>query len=219
MRRILLALVTATAISAPRAEAVTIRDLIELSKAGVGDPVLLALIEVDKSVFTIDTTTLKQLRTAGLSDDVLVAVIKSGRTQPPPAPATAPEPPSQPAPQQRPEPEVIVIDHHDAPAPAAYPVPVPVAVPVYPTYPYGYGAYGGYGMPRRGITTVDPRRPTTPSRIGPNVIQTTFATDVGLVTAKVPVPPGCVKAEPVYWGFGGQLRPGSYAPPPTVVCR
>jgi len=35
----------------------------------------------------------------------------------------------------------------------------------------------------------------------------------------VPVPPGCIAAQPVFWGFGGKQRPGSYAPPPTVVCR
>jgi hypothetical protein len=39
------------------------------------------------------------------------------------------------------------------------------------------------------------------------------------VRARVPVPANCVKAEPVYWGFGGKLRPDSWQPPPTVVCR
>jgi hypothetical protein len=52
-----------------------------------------------------------------------------------------------------------------------------------------------------------------------NSIVTTVNTDVGLVRARLPVPANCVAAQPVFWGFGGKLRPGSYAPPPTVLCR
>jgi hypothetical protein len=50
-------------------------------------------------------------------------------------------------------------------------------------------------------------------------VSTILSTDQGLVRARVPVPPNCIKAQPIYWGFGGQLRPGSWEPPPTVVCR
>lgn len=187
MRRILFAFVAVLALAAGRAEAVTIRDVIELSKAGLSESVLLALIEVDRGVFTIDTPTLKQLKDAGVTDAVIVALIRSGRTQPPPQPA--------PVPETRPEPEVIVIEHAaPAAAPAPIAVPYPVAVPVYVTAP-------SRRFPRQGTVT------------------TTFPTDVGLVKARVPVPANCVKAEPVYWGFGGKLRPGSWEPPPTIVCR
>ncbi len=113
-------------LAAGRAEAVTIHDVIELSKAGLSDQVLVALIEVDRSVFSIDAATLKQLKNGGVSDAVIIAMIRSGRTPP---------------------------------------------------------------------------------------------TDIGVVKARVPLPPNCVKAEPVYWGFGGKLRPGSWEPPTTVVCR
>jgi hypothetical protein len=192
LRRTVFALLTAVALTAGRAEAVTIRDLIELSKAGLSDPVLLALIEVDRSVFSIDTATLKQLKDAGVSDAVIVALIRSGR-QPRPEPVAAPLP--EPAPRER-EPEVIVIDHRDPPAPAPAPVayPYPVAVPVY--------------IPVQ-----------SPSRRFHDTVTTVIPTDQGLVKARVPVPPNCIKAEPVYWGFGGKLRPGSWEPPPTVVCR
>ena len=44
--------------------------------------VLLALIEVDRSVFTIDTPTLKKLKEAGVSETVIVALIRSGRPAP-----------------------------------------------------------------------------------------------------------------------------------------
>ena len=189
LRRTVFALITAVALTAGRADAVTIRDLIELSKAGLSDPVLLALIEVDRSVFNIDTATLKQLKEAGVSDQVIVALIKSGRQRPEPVAAPAPEP----LPRER-EPEVIVIDHRDPPAPAPQPVAYPVAVPVY--------------IPV-----------ASPSRRFRDTVTTVIPTDQGLVKARVPVPHNCVKAEPVYWGFGGKLRPGSWEPPPTVVCR
>ena len=192
MRRVLIAFVALLVLAAGRAEAVTIRDLIELSKAGLGDQVLIALIEVDRRVYALDPTTLRQLKDAGVSEAVIVALIRSGRT-PPPEPA----PVAQPAPEPQPrEPEVVVIDHRDAaPAPAPYPVAVPV--PVYVPVP----SYGG-GSGRRGDT-----------------VTTILPTDQGLVKARVPVPNNCVKAEPVYWGFGGKLRPGSWEPPPTIVCR
>ena len=191
MRRIALILVAVFALSAGRADALTVRDVIELSKAGLSEQVLLALIEVDRGVYSIDTATLKQLKAAGVSDAVIVALIKSGRTkpiEPEPAPAPAPEPRA---------PEVIVIEHRDTtPAVAPQPYPVPVAVPVYVPVPTGNRSF------RHGET-----------------VSTILPTDQGLVRARVPVPQNCLKAEPVYWGFGGKLRPGSWEPPPTVVCR
>jgi hypothetical protein len=191
LRRSLFACLAVLAVTAARADAVTIRDVIELSKAGLGDPVLIALIEVDRSLFAIDTATLKQLKEAGVSETVIVAMIRSGREPrdlPPPAPIVEAPPPA-------PEPQVIVIEHHDpAPPPVAYPVAVPVYVPV-PT------------------AAIDGRRRRD------ETVTTTLSTDQGIVRARVPVPPNCVKAEPVYWGFGGKLRPGSWEPPPTVVCR
>jgi hypothetical protein len=202
LRRTAFTLLTVFALAAGRAEAVSIRDVIELTKAGLSDQVLLALIEVDRSVFAIDTATLKQLKEAGVSDPVIVALIRSGRTRTPePQPFVEPVPTAY-EPPARPEPEVIVIDHHDAPAqpPAPVAVPYPVAVPMYLTSP------GYITAPRRQLSRHD-------------TVTTTLQTDIGLVKARVPVPANCIKAEPVYWGFGGKLRPDSWQPPPTVVCR
>lgn len=189
LRRSLFACLTVLALSAGRAEAVSVRDVIELSKAGLSDSVLIALIEVDRSVFALDTVTLKQLKAAGVSDAVIIAMIHSGRDNPDPAPQpVAVEPSPEP-----PQPQVVVVDHHEA-APQPVLVPVPVYVPV------ATGVFDG----RRGHG---------------DTVTTTLSTDEGLVRARVPVPPNCVKAEPVYWGFGGKLRPGSWQPQPTVVCR
>ena len=124
MRRLWLvgALVAALAGSA---EALTVRDIVELTRAGLGDEVLLALIEVDRGVYAIDKETLKQLKAAGVSDRVIVALVRSGRevpVEPVPAPAVDQQPVEAPAPQ------VVVIDHQPE---RIVEVPVPVAVPVF----------------------------------------------------------------------------------------
>jgi hypothetical protein len=133
MRRRSLVAILALVLSlaAGRAEAVTFRDVIELSKAGLSDSVLLALIDVDRSVFAIDATTLKQLKAAGVSDAVIVAMIKSGRearvedAASPVVQEPAPMPDAQePAPQPAAQPPL--------PYPVAVPVPIYIAVPIAP---------------------------------------------------------------------------------------
>lgn len=131
MRRVIL-LLTLSALFVPgRADALTLRDIVELSRAGLGDEVLLALIEVDRSVFSIDPETLESLKSAGVSERVIVAVVRSGR---PPAAPVVTEPVPVPVPVQPPapvpEPQVVVIDHHDQ-QPRVREIAVLIAVPVY----------------------------------------------------------------------------------------
>jgi outer membrane biosynthesis protein TonB len=203
LRRTLIPLVAAAVLLAGgRAEAVTVRDVIELTKAGLSESVLLALIDVDRSVFAIDTPTLKELKGAGVSDAVIVAMIRSGRE-----PRVEPsEPIAQFAPPAPQEPIPIAIEPEQEPiapeptpiAPPPAPVVIPYPVPVYVPVPV---------VQTRGNSRRDS-------------VKTTIQTDQGaVVNARVPVPPNCVKAEPVYWGFGGKLRPGSWQPEPTIVCR
>ena len=84
MRRSVFAFVFALFVSTA-AQAVTLKDIVDLTKAGLGDEVLLALIEVDGGVFDVDAATLKSLKTAGVSERVIVALVRSGRERPPPA--------------------------------------------------------------------------------------------------------------------------------------
>ena len=206
-RRTLLALVAVLALTAGRADALTIRDLIELSKAGLGDSVLIALIEVDRRVFSIDNETLKTLKDGGVSDAVIVALIRSGRSKPfEPAPPQTPLQNPEPDPAPTREPQVVVIDHRDSPPaqPAVY--PVGVSVP---------GYFPGYFQTSPFFNT----NFNNNVRNRHQTVTTVLPTDQGLVRARVPVPSNCIKAAPVYWGFGGKLRPGSWQPPPTVVCR
>jgi hypothetical protein len=187
MRRLVL-VVAAVALLAGRAEALTIRDVIELARAGLGDEVLLALIEVDRGVYAIDPTTLKQLKAAGVSERVIVALVRSGRENPPePAPMPLTE-------NQAPTPQVVVIDHHDEQPQVVERVrEVPVAVPVY--IPVTRARH------HRSIDASVDTSNFIPFQTGPPAHQR--------------VNPQ--KAEPVYWGFGGKLRPDAWDPTPAGV--
>ena len=157
MRRILLTALAALLTLVPlRADALTVRDVIELTRAGVGEDVLLALIEVDPSVFPIDTATLKRLKDAGVSERVIVAMVRSGRTQPPLAVADAgpvEEVPAAPAPQ------VVVIDHQERQPvrEVAVPVPVYIPVPVRSTHrPIDSGIYDQGHRPTEPVKRAEP---------------------------------------------------------------
>jgi hypothetical protein len=123
------------------ASALTVRDVIELTRAGLGDEILLALIDVDPSVFPIDSATLKRLKEAGVSERVIIAMIRSARL-----PVVTPEPVPVEAPASAPEPQVVVIEHHEPPQ--VREVQVPVAVPVY--IPVATRGHHGSGHDRSG---------------------------------------------------------------------
>jgi hypothetical protein len=186
MRRLIaiLTLAITPAVSAG-AQTLSTRDVIELSKAGLGEEVLLALIEVNRSVFPVDRATMKSLKDAGVAPAVIVAMVKSGRDQVEPS-----LPPSQPVAMM---PQDIVdgggmtarerelerelerakdrelerdLERIRARRESQYVAPVAVPVPVYVPVP------------------VRPRPVVKP-------------------------------AEPVYWGWDGKRRPDSWDPAPA----
>jgi hypothetical protein len=157
-RSLVAVLAVVLSLAAGRADAVTVRDVIELSKAGLSESVLLALIDVERSVFSIDTATLKQLKSAGVSDAVIVAMIRSGReprveeTMPPVVqePAQAPEP-------QEPVSPVEAMAPPPAPYPVAFPVPVYMAVPIAPIAPaHGAARRAALQQPVQPLAVVAP---------------------------------------------------------------
>jgi hypothetical protein len=81
------ALLFVAAVPTP-ALAVSTRDLIELSKAGLGDDVLVALIEADGTVFNLDAPKILELRDAGVSERVITAMLRNA-TRPAPDAASA----------------------------------------------------------------------------------------------------------------------------------
>ena len=174
---------------APAAEALTVRDVIELSRAGLGEEVLLALIDVDRGVYAIDPETLKKLKQAGVPERVIVAMVRSGRERLQPEPAPLPASVQEP---RNPEPQVVVIDHHDEPRVREVMVPVPVYVTVPSIRSRHRHDFDGRAR-NAGEPTFVPFQPNVP-HIRP--------------TASEPKP----EREPVYWGFGGKLRPDAWQP-------
>ena len=165
MRTIILLTLLLTSAASAAAQTITTRDVVELSKAGLSEEVLLALIEVHRPVFPVDTATLKALKEAGVAPNVIIAMIKSGRHSEQPASAPLPEDPGRLHEiQAAAPPQVVVVERehqHEQPRIREVAVPVPIYVPV------------------------PSRRHDRP--------------------APKPV-------EPVYWGFGGKLRPDAWQP-------
>lgn len=181
MQRVLLISLVVFSLSAARADAVTAKDIVDLTRAGLGEEVLLALIEVDGSLFTIDTDTLKSLKSAGVTDRVIEAMVRSGR-----APQAIPPPPAfEPPPSQ---PQIVVIEH-ERPVVQQVAVPVPVYVPA-------------YVRPRRHGQHEQPVYPPFDPSPG-------FGADAPPQYRQKP-------AQPVYWGWGGKLRPDAWKPAPAI---
>jgi hypothetical protein len=66
------------AFAAAPASAVTLDQVLSLKKAGVTDAVVLALIERDHTVFTIQPEQIPELQRQGLSEALIIAMLKSG---------------------------------------------------------------------------------------------------------------------------------------------
>ena len=181
-----------------RADAITVREVIQLTRAGLGEEVLLALIEIDQRVFPVDPETLRMLKDAGVSEKVIVAMVKSGRT-PPPA-ALTPDPVAITPPPPAPEPQVVVIEH-ETPVVREVPVAVPVYVAV-PTHRFPQALYNT-GVIHTSRPVLDNRTPAPDNRT--------------MIDGR---PVHQVKpAEPVYWGWGGKRRPDSWQPSPAETRR
>lgn len=74
---VLLVLVLSPAV----ASAVTVSEIVAMSKAGVSESVILALIDRDQTVLSIAPEQLVSLKREGLSDTLLMAMLRSGREQ------------------------------------------------------------------------------------------------------------------------------------------
>lgn len=66
----------------PRAAAaITVDQIVSLTKSGVTDTVILALIDRDRTVFAIEPEQIVSLQRDGLSERVILAMLKSGRAE------------------------------------------------------------------------------------------------------------------------------------------
>jgi hypothetical protein len=140
-------LVIAAVLVPASAGAVTIRDIIELAKAGLPDDVLIAVIDADRTVFTLDKEQILELKKAGVSNEVLLKMLRSRREFEPSSEAAPvvdtsfPQAVSQPP---SPEPGLVIIGAQPTPPP-------PVVVPQYVVVPHFI-----WGVPHRGPRTPPP---------------------------------------------------------------
>jgi hypothetical protein len=190
MRRfVLAAVIVLGGAAAASAERMSTRDIIELSKAGLGEEVLLALIDVNRGVYPIDLATLKQLKDAGVSDRVIAALVRSGRETPLPSPEPVPVVDPDPDDSVRHAP-VVVIERQSPEVRE-----VPVAVPVYVAVPNRGRAHRSHT-----VTVPQVEAPFVPFQSGPPAVR-----------PHVEEP-----RKPVYWGFGGKLRPDAWGQKPEA---
>ena len=76
------AVLTLAALMVPAvASAVTVDEIVALTRAGVTDTVILALIDRDKTIFTLEPDQLVRLQSDGVSEAVILAMLKSGREE------------------------------------------------------------------------------------------------------------------------------------------
>jgi hypothetical protein len=209
MRR-LSVLVTLLAILIPggSAEAVSVRDVIELTRARLSEAIILELIAVDQTIYSLDAAKIVELREAGVSEQVILAMIRSGRNTP--AAAPAPEQTSR----GESAPTVIVIERQPS---------VEIGATAYGgrSVVGGYANYGVFESWRHNSIVIPV--PIFGYPWYGHTVQSVPAPTAGLdATAgfgrfmndgyrPAPAPPTS-DAKPVYWGWGGQLRPGAWSP-------
>ena len=139
--RFRLALLLCAILAVPSAaHAVTVRDLMELAKAGLADDVLVAVIDADRTIFTLDKDQILALKKAGISEKVLLKMLGTRKEFDTP-PETVAE---SSAPSSAELPGVVIIGGETAPKERTYDNPAF-------GYPYFYLSYPIWGVtPPRG---------------------------------------------------------------------
>ena len=215
------------ALAGMRAHAVTLEDVVELSQAGLGDVVLIELIKMDDITYPLDPSRLRALKGAGVSDHVLLALLRSGRSADGDLPGAARRDATRRTtrsdgcrPTTRAACESVATRF----------VPGRVLVPARPARrtvspgrssgprtSLGFGGVRGLGF-RPLPTTVTTGTATTSTATtstattgtattGTATTSTVTTSTVTTGTATTSTP---TRREPIYWGWGGKKRPGSW---------
>jgi hypothetical protein len=142
MRAVRTILLLALVLMPRAAAAVSVRDIIELSKAGLSDDILVAVIEADRTIFTLDKDEILRLRAAGVSEVVILKMLRTRVEELQAAePVVAPAPPPV-------YPPVAPIDTPMATPPSAQ---VTVTIPQYFVVPYAIWGTPGPRVPAQPV--------------------------------------------------------------------
>ena len=79
LARVLPVVVAVLLLAPAPARAVTVEDIVALSRAGVADSVLIAVIDADQTVFDLTPQQIVELKRAGVSDNVVVKMVGTPR--------------------------------------------------------------------------------------------------------------------------------------------
>lgn len=177
-------------LTARPAAALSVQDILDLSRAGVSEEVIVALIEASDERFALDATQILELRTAGVSDRVLVAMLRSGRR----FERSTLERADAERPEAAPPPTGVLLGHgHTGCAHrrvALIPVPVVVA-----RAPRRSGHVDAAAVSETGFGTLPPA-----------------LSGFGALPPRTPVATSPAAATP-FWGWGGTRRPGAWGQP------
>jgi hypothetical protein len=145
--RVVMIVATVLLFAPLKAHAITVDDIVALSKAGVAESVLIAVIDADQTVFTLTPQQIIELKRAGVADSVVTRMVLTARDN-----------------ETRPRdeaPSVVVIgEKPPEPAPPVSPsftVVTPVFVPIPVNSDYRH---------RRGPSHIPPPQPPPPSDRG-----------------------------------------------------
>ena len=177
--------VAVIALGGARAWAVTVEDIVELSQAGIGEIVLIELIEMDDIAYPLTPSRLRALKGAGVSDQVLLALLRSGPSADGHRIPTA----------QRDESRRTTRSDGCRPRTRAACESVVTSIVLVPTRPAR--AIGGRQRAPGPQTALGFGGVSGLSALSTRTTRTT-----GTVTN--------TRREPVYWGWGGKKRPGSW---------
>lgn len=151
------------------AQTLAARDLVALTKAGLSDDVLIAMIEAENAVFWLGYAQVLELRKQGLSERVLIKMIESKNPRPAPqainvAQTAAPTASTPVVVTQTVTQEVYV----EAPQPQREYIQVPIYVPVAPRERLREPepVYWGFNGQRRPDTWQEPAKTGPPPRPG-----------------------------------------------------
>ena len=204
--RLVLAATVAVSVLAPAtASAVTVDQIVALARSGVTDAVILALIDRDKTIFSLEAEQLVTLKSEGVSEPVILAMLKSGREEGDrAAQAEADLRSAMILAERSPGPEVVFIGHGPEVPNVAHPNGFYSGPPAGGYFPLPYVVDGSSGGRRRGryaAPASPPYRASFASPIQPSV------PPIGVV-----VPPIGAVVPPV-------ARQRAEPPQPRMLCR
>src|SRR5262245_38846431 len=135
--------------AASPAAAVTIEQVVGLKRSGVSDAVILALIDRDRTVFTLAPEQIVALQREGLSEALIIAMLQTGQEADAAVRAQSAASDAVIAATYPPGPDILIVGHGPT-RPNTYHVDgffrnVPYGIPYWPygiPYWFGDGAYG-----------------------------------------------------------------------------